>query len=76
MRGIKVMFNLLIRMKEATVIKKIFIIENIKIYKNENGFIVNIDALKKYKYLGVIIDRKTREKNPEVWNNLMAVGVL
>lgn len=49
----------------------------IKIYKKDNTYYLSLNSIaNKYKFIGVLVSRKIREKNPKVWNNVVAVGAL
>jgi hypothetical protein len=49
----------------------------IKIYKKNNTYYLSLNSIaNKYKFIGVLVSRKIREKNPKVWNNVVAVGAL
>ncbi len=49
----------------------------VKIYKKNNSYYISVKEIsKKYKFIGVIFNRKIREQNPKLWNNMVACGVL
>jgi hypothetical protein len=49
----------------------------LKIYKKNNTYYISLnDIAHKYKVIGVLVNRKIREKNPKVWNNVVAAGAL